>query len=89
MDLLDIIKSIYYEPMFSSFMYLFVISLSTGIKANYDVELSFRKKDNNIAIEADYTNLFKEIFDNIIECKIKYNYSEIDKVDKFVIIDNN
>ena len=74
----------------SNYVYnLLVRDYVKSYKGDDVVIIDINKNDNYITIEADYTNLFKEISDNIIECKIKYNYSEIGKIDKFVIIDNN
>lgn len=41
-----------------------------------------------LTIDIDYTNLFKEVYDDIDEYLIKYVFTDIDKVEKFVIIDD-
>ncbi len=40
-----------------------------------------------LTINIDYTNLFKEIYKDYSECNIKYVYTDIDKVEEFIVID--
>ena len=50
-----------------------------------NLEVDFSGKNLNINI--DYTNLFKQMFNDISDCKISYEYTDIDSVDEFTIID--
>ena len=52
------------------------------------VSINVHVNDYNLTIDSDYTNLFKRIYDDFTMCKIKYVFSNIGKVEKFVIIDN-
>lgn len=52
------------------------------------VSINVHVTDYNLSIDIDYTNLFKIIYNDFSSCKINYLYSDIGKVDKFVIIDN-
>ena len=65
MTLIEAIKDIYFSPMMTSFIYLFVISLSNGIKANYSIEKDFNKRNKNVLNKTIYFREFRSGSDRI------------------------
>ena len=53
------------------------------------VPIKINVVNNVYTIEIDYSNLFKEMYNDIVFCNIKYTYSDVNNVEKFVIIENN
>ena len=62
MTLIEAIKDIYFNPVMTSFIYLFVISLSNGIKANCSIENDFNKRNRNVLNKTPEIN---KLYDSI------------------------
>ena len=58
-------------------------------KGNDLINIDVTIKNDILHIDIDYSNLFKQIDDKISTCKVSYEYTDIDKVEEFTIIDDN
>ena len=68
---------------------LFVKDIVQSFTGEDVIVINVNSSTSEVTIEIDYSPLFKEINSDISECNIKYVYSNINKVEEFVIIENN
>lgn len=69
--------------------YLKISDIIKSYKKDDKIEINIVEENDIINIDIDYGNLFKVLNNNISECVINYKYSDIDKVDKIVIFEED
>ena len=53
------------------------------------INIDINIEEQVLKIDIDYSSLFKQMDENILICKISYEYTNIDKVEEFSIINDN
>ena len=69
--------------------YLKISDIIKSYKKDDKIDINIVEENNKISIDIDYGILFKVLNNKISECKINYNYSDIDKIEKIVIFEDS
>ena len=66
---------------------LLVRDIIQSYKGDDIINIDVNIENDILNINIIYDNLFKQISDDVIKCSINYKYTDINKIEKFVIID--